>query len=232
MKIYSMRTLILSICFACSSFVMHGQSANGIRLDAGNNLVIVYLDGKQISLPTSSCFIANLTYGRYAVEVYDANAYRGGIYNYRGKLVYRESVVYRGRGVKDLVIDDYMDGQQVQPSHPDDSYYPGGYFPRGIMDPQNFNTFLKTLKDETFESSQLKMLETAVVNTRFTSDQCVRILQLCNFDSERIKFMKVLYPAVTDKQNFFKVVNKFDFDSNKEEMNCFIKDYHKTHSTY
>ena len=227
-----MRTLILSICFVCSSFVMHGQSVNGIRVDAGNNLVIVYLDGKPISLPTSSCFIANLTNGRYAIEVYDANVYRDGAYSYRGKLVYRESVVYPGRGVKDLIIDDYMDGQQVHPSHPDDSYYPGGYFPRDIMDPQNFNIFLKTLKDETFESRQLKMLETAVVNTRFTSDQCVRILQLCNFDSERIKFMKLLYPAVTDKQNFFKVINKFDFESNKEEMNRFIKDYHKMHSTY
>ena len=224
-----MRNLILSLCIACSSFMLQAQTVNGIRVDAGDNLVIVYLDGKQISLPTSSCFIANLTNGRYAVEVYDANAYRDGKYNYRGKLVYRESVVYRGRGVKDLVIDDYVEDHQMQPSHPEDSYYPGGYYPRGIMDPQSFNTFLKTLKDETFESSQLKMLETAVVNTRFTSDQCVRILQLCDFDSERIKFMKLLYPAVADKQNFFKVANLFDFDSNKHEMNRFIKDYHNTH---
>ena len=224
-----MRSLILSICFACSSLVMHGQSVSGIRVDAGNNLVIVYLDGKQISLPTSSCFIANLTNGRYAVEVYDANAYRDGMYNYRGKLVYRESVVYRGRGIKDLVIADYEEGQQMQPSYPENPYYPGDYYPRGVLGPQNFNTFLKTLKDETFESSQLKMLETAVINTRFTSDQCVRILQLCDFDSERIKFMKLLYPSVADKQNFFKVINKLDFDSNKHEMNRFIKDYHKTH---
>ena len=224
-----MRSFILSLCIACTTFISQAQSVNGIRVDAGDNLVIVYLDGKQISLPTSSCFIAHLSNGRYAIEVYDANAYREGAYNYRGKLVYRESVIYRGRGIKDLVIDDYMEGQQVLPSHPDDSYYPGGYYPRGVMDPQSFNTFLKTLEDETFESSQLKMLETAVVNTRFTSDQCVRILQLCDFDTERIKFMKLLYPAVTDKQNFFKVVNKFDFDSNKNEMNRFIKDYHKTH---
>ncbi len=224
-----MRSLILSICFVCSSLTIYAQSVNGIRVDAGNNLVIVYLDGKQISLPTSSCFIANLTNGRYVVEVYDANAYRDRKYNYRGKLLYRESVVYRGRGIKDLIIDDYAEGQQALPPYPDDSYYPGGYYPRGVMDPQNFNTFLKTLKDETFESSQLKMLETAVINTRFTSDQCLRIIQLCNFDSERIKFMKLLYPAVTDKQNFFKVVDKFDFDSNKQEMNRFIKDYHKRH---
>ena len=224
-----MRSLILSLCIACSSFILQAQTVNGIRVDAGDNLVIVYLDGKQISLPTSSCFIANLTNGRYAVEVYDANAYRDGKYNYRGKLVYRESVVYRGRGIKDLVIDDYVENQQMQPPYPENPYYPGDYYPRGIMNPQSFNTFLKTLKDETFESSQLKMLETAVVNTRFTSDQCVRILQLCDFDSERIKFMKLLYPAVADKQNFFKVVNLFDFDSNKHEMNRFIKDYHNTH---
>ena len=224
-----MRNLILSICFACSSLAMHAQSATGIRVDAGDNLVVVYLDGKQISLPTSSCFIANLTNGRYAVEVYDANAYRDGKYNYRGKLVYRESVVYRGRGIKDLIIDDYMENLPVQPSHPEDSYYPGGYYPRGVMDPQNFNDFLKTLEDATFESSRLKMLETTVINTRFTSDQCVRIIQLCDFESQRLKFMKLLYPVVVDKQNFFKVINLFDFDSNKREMNSFIKDYHKTH---
>ena len=224
-----MRSLILSMCFVCSSFVMHAQSVSGIRVDAGDNLVIVYLDGRQVSLPTSSCFIANLTNGRYAVEVYDANSYREGKYNYRGKLVYRESVVYRGRGIKDLIIDDYVEDQLVQPSYPEYSYYPDSYYPRGVMDPQSFNTFLKTLKDETFESSQLKMLETAVINTRFTSDQCVRILQLCDFDNERIKFMKLLYPAVVDKQNFFKVVNLLDFDLNINEISRFIKDYHKTH---
>lgn len=64
-----MRSLILSICFISSSFAMYAQSASDIRVEAGNNLVIVYLDGKHISVPTSSCFIANLTKGRYAVQV-------------------------------------------------------------------------------------------------------------------------------------------------------------------
>ena len=223
------RNLILSLCVACSSFMLQAQSVNGIRVDAGDNLVLIYLDGKQISLPTSSCFIANLTNGRYAIEVYDANAYRDGEYNYRGKLVYRESVFYRGRGIKDLVIDNYVEEKPLLPSYPQEPSYPGGYYPYGVMDPQRFDIFFKTLKDETFESSQLNMLETAVINTRFTSEQCERILRLCSFDSGRIKFMKLLYPAVVDKQNFFQVVQLLDFDSNKKEINCFIQDYHKTH---
>ena len=225
-----MRSLLLSICIACSSLTAQAQTVHGIRVDAGDNLVIVYLDGKQISLPTSSCFIANLTNGLYAIEVYDANAYRDGEYNYRGKLVCRESVLYRGKGVKDLVIDDYVEDRPSIPTHPQDTpYYPGEYYPYGVMDAQNFATFVKTLEDLTFESKQLNMLETTVVNTRFTSDQCERILKLCNFDSERINFMKILYPAVVDKQNFFKVTKTLDFDSNIQEMNDFIREYHRTH---
>ena len=222
-----MRNLILSLCIACSSFMLQAQSVNGIRVDAGDNLVLVYMDGKQISLPTSSCFIANLTNGQYAIEVYDANAYRSGEYNYRGKLVFRESIRYRGRGIKQVTIEDYVDDEDSD--YPDDPFFPGGHYVHNVMSPKAFAVFFEEFKDRTFESKQLKMLETAVVNTNFTSAQCAKLITACSFDRVRLECLKRLYPAVVDKQNFFMVVEKFDFNSYKDDMNEFIQEYHKTH---
>ena len=39
-------------------------------MDTGDKFIIVYLDGTQTSLPTPLCFIANLSNGRYAIDVY------------------------------------------------------------------------------------------------------------------------------------------------------------------
>ena len=48
---------------------LQAQSVNGIRIDGGNTPILVYLGGNQISLPTTTCFIANLNPGHYTVEV-------------------------------------------------------------------------------------------------------------------------------------------------------------------
>ena len=208
-----MRKLLLSILFTCSAWcLLQAQSISGIRVDAGNNLVLVYVNGKQISLPTSSCFIANLHQGRYALEVYDTQAYGPGRPLVRGKLMYRESVYYKGYGIKEIRVSNCV---------------PDRFDQMNVLSPELFDEFYRTLKRETFFRARLKMLERTVIHTRFTCAQCKRILHLCDFDNERLPFMKVLYPAVVDKQNFFTVIRKFDFNANKEEMHRFIKQYHQ-----
>ena len=65
-----MRKIIISFCILFAALSLQAQSVNGIRIDGGNTPILVYLGGNQISLPTTTCFIANLNPGHYTVEVY------------------------------------------------------------------------------------------------------------------------------------------------------------------
>ncbi len=220
-----MRNFLLLIWVACSSWMLQARTVDGIRIDAGDCLVLVYLNGEQVSLPTSSCFIANLSQGNYILEVYEANASRPYRRHHPRKLLYRQNVRYEGHGIKDILVD--------VPEHGSFPSYPNGNTPCpdesfwGGMAPEVFNRFLKDLKEETFFSDQKRMIDSAVITARFTSSQCAKIIEICDFDSERLEVMKKLYPAVVDKQNFIVVLNSLDFDSSKSTMNRFIKEYHK-----
>ena len=59
-----MRKIIISFCILFAALSLQAQSVNGIRIDGGNTPILVYLGGNQISLPTTTCFIANLNPGR------------------------------------------------------------------------------------------------------------------------------------------------------------------------
>ena len=65
-----MRKIIISFCILFAALSLQAQSVNGIRIDGGNTPILVYLGGNQISLPTTTCFIANLNPGHYTVEVF------------------------------------------------------------------------------------------------------------------------------------------------------------------
>ena len=222
-----LRSLIIAFIFAFSSTLLHAQHLHGIRIHAGNHRVLVYMDGRQISLPTTSCFIANLHQGRYAIEVYEAGSHHHGSHM-RGRLLYRESVRYKGHGIKDIVVNGRVD-DRFPPYSPSSPSCPDRYDPLHVMSSEVFEDFYKTLKHETFLNARLKMLGRTIINTRFTCAQCKRILHLCDFDSERLKYMKMLYPVVVDKQNFYMVMKKLSFNASKNEMERFIKDYHLRH---
>ena len=80
-----MRKIIISFCILFAALSLQAQSVNGIRIDGGNTPILVYLGGNQISLPTTTCFIANLNPGHYTVEVYATRFTRPGERVWKGE---------------------------------------------------------------------------------------------------------------------------------------------------
>ena len=112
-----MRKIIISFCILFAALSLQAQSVNGIRIDGGNTPILVYLGGNQISLPTTTCFIANLNPGHYTVEVYATRLYpvRESEYG-KEKNCIKDYVYFDGRGVKEI----WVDGRDnVQPERPD-----------------------------------------------------------------------------------------------------------------
>lgn len=92
-----MRKIIISFCILFAALSLQAQSVNGIRIDGGNTPILVYLGGNQISLPTTTCFIANLNPGHYTVEVYATRFTRPGERVWKGEKLYKDYVYFDGR---------------------------------------------------------------------------------------------------------------------------------------
>ncbi len=220
-----MRKFVLSFCLLLTVVSLAAAPIKGFRIEAGQS-VIVYVDGVQVCTATTSCFVANLPVGYYKVEVYAVDpGRRGADGNRRGNLLFSERIHFSGRNIHDITISGRNDHR---PDHrPDDDsmdYYPSDSY--HVMSPSVFAQFLRSLKDTPFDSERTKLIDTVMVTSFFTTDQCRAITDLYTFDSERLKFMKLIYPKIVDKANFFTVIETLTFSSSKDDMNKFVRKWH------
>lgn len=211
-----MRKIILSLCLLLATLAVQAARLNGIRVETSGNRVVVYIDGQQICTPTTNCFFSTTLGGTFRVEVYSARSARPGERGANGKLLYDQRVYLNGMEIKDI----YIEGE-------------GGRFPESsvnkpgrVMERNAFDQFVNAVKAEPFDSDRLKMIEGAMVTNDFTSGQCRKLADLYTFDSDKKKIMKLMYPRIHDKENFFMVIESLTFSSDKNEINDFIKEYH------
>lgn len=222
-----MRKIIISFCILFAALSLQAQSVNGIRIDGGNTPILVYLGGNQISLPTTTCFVANLKSGYYTVEVYATRFTRPGERVWKGERLYNERVYFNGNGVMEIMVNgrDEMrpDNRPGRPEH-------GGHRPvydryDRVMNKQLFQAFFDNVKNEPFEKDRIALINAALASSDFTTDQCLQLVKFYAFDNERMKIMKMIYPRIVDKEAFFMVINSLTFSSNKKKMYDFVKEY-------
>lgn len=217
-----MRKIIISFCILFAALSLQAQSVNGIRIDGGNTPILVYLGGNQISLPTTTCFVANLKSGYYTVEVYATRFTRPGERVWKGERLYNERVYFKGNSVMEIMVNgrDEMrpDNRPGRPEH-------GGHRPvydryDRVMNKQLFQAFFDNVKNEPFEKDRIALINAALASSDFTADQCLQLVKFYAFDNERMKIMKMIYPRIVDKEAFFMVINSLTFSSNKKR--CMI----------
>ncbi|TGY02090.1 DUF4476 domain-containing protein [Bacteroides acidifaciens] len=222
-----MRKIIISFCILFAALSLQAQSVNGIRIDGGNTPILVYLGGNQISLPTTTCFVANLKSGYYTVEVYATRFTRPGERVWKGERLYNERVYFKGNSVMEIMVNgrDEMrpDNRPGRPEH-------GGHRPvydryDRVMNKQLFQAFFDNVKNEPFEKDRIALINAALASSDFTADQCLQLVKFYAFDNERMKIMKMIYPRIVDKEAFFMVINSLTFSSNKKKMYDFVKEY-------
>ena len=222
-----MRKIIISFCILFAALSLQAQSVNGIRIDGGNTPILVYMGGNQISLPTTTCFVANLKSGYYTVEVYATRFTRPGERVWKGERLYNERVYFKGSGVMEIMVNgrDEMrpDNRPGRPEH-------GGHRPvydryDRVMNKQLFQAFFDNVKNEPFEKDRIALINAALASSDFTVDQCLQLVKFYAFDNEPMKIMKMIYPQIVDKEAFFMVINSLTFSSNKKKMYDFVKKY-------
>ena len=222
-----MRKIIISFCILFAALSLQAQSVNGIRIDGGNTPILVYLGGNQISLPTTTCFIANLNPGHYTVEVFATRFTRAGERVWKGEKLDKDLVYFDGRGVTEIWVDGRDNMRPERPGRPEQGEHRPGYGYNRVMNDQLFQTFYKEMKNEPFKDDRMKLLNAALAGSDFTSAQCLQLTKLYTFDDDRMEIMKIMYPRIVDKEAFFTVINTLTFSSSKEKMKDFIIGYGK-----
>lgn len=205
------RHWLLSVCLILVALpVVKAAPIDGIRVESPSCKVVVMIDGQQVCLPTHSCFVANLR-GSCRVEVYEASS-RGGNPR-RGKLLHEERVSCSAGEVKEIFVSG--------------SGKPGGHWDAPVMSPAAFEKFMGLVKKQDFDSERREVIDHALRTSLFTTDQCIRMMDLYDFDREKKQLMKKIYPKIVDKPNFYYAIDKLDFLSDRREVENFIKQYHE-----
>ena len=213
-----MRKMIISFCLLFAALSLQAQSVNGIRIDGGDTPILVYLERTRICLPTTTCFIANLTPGHYTIEVFATRFTSAGERVWKGEKLYKDLVYFDGRGVKEIWVGGRDDMRPEKPGRPGQEDYRPGYGYNRVMSNRIFQTFYKEMKNEPFKDDRIKLLNAALAGSDFTSAQCLQLTKLYTFDADRMEIMKMMYPRIVDKEAFFTVIGTLTFSSNKEKM--------------
>lgn len=88
------------------------------------------------------------------------------------------------------------------------------------------NVLYEKVKDA-FSFDQLKILQTGMNGRNITCKQCVKLLSICDFDNERIKFLQVMAPHIYDCHNRQLIIDTMSFASEKDEARQLIERYCK-----
>lgn len=83
---------------------------------------------------------------------------------------------------------------------------------------ENFAKLLKGLKAEAFDDGKASFVASFAAQSHLSCAQARELLKAFSFDDGRIKSAVALYPRLTDKENFFTVLDVFSFDASRTEV--------------
>lgn len=220
MKTIKLRPFIVGLfLLLLGTLSIQAAALRGIRIESSGDPIVVYLNGEQICTPSVSCFIANLSAGYYAVEVYNTRFSGRQERGKSGELLYNQRVYYTGREVKEIFVGEVSNNRPSRPSRPSVSR-------ESAMNRNSFEDFYRTLKAKSFDSDRFTLIRTALLTSRFTSEQCLRMTDMLRFDGDKVMMMKELYPRIVDKENFYMAIEPLRFQSEKDKIYEFVKNYH------
>lgn len=115
--------------------------------------------------------------------------------------------------------------QQPQQNHHQHNNYNGGGC-MYAMNPQDFSAAQSTISGISFSDTQLSTAKSIASSNCLSTDQIGTLMSLFSFEETKLDFAKYAYDYCVDRNNYFKIVNKFTFDASKTELNQYISGRH------
>ncbi|MDD2413013.1 MAG: DUF4476 domain-containing protein [Bacteroidales bacterium] len=90
------------------------------------------------------------------------------------------------------------------------------------MGDYEFSMLKSTLASQSFDSRKLSLAKSALSHNQIVSRQALELVELMNFESNKLSLAKFAYESTIDKGNYFMVNNAFSFSSSIDELNRYI----------
>lgn len=101
--------------------------------------------------------------------------------------------------------------QQRRPHH-DRPFHKGS-----VMNKHDFEFLYKVIKQKSFKNDRLELLSVGVLDNYFSCKQCVKIMSLCSFDSDKLEILDIMAKHIADLEHADLILESFTFDSNREK---------------
>lgn len=133
---------------------------------------------------------------------------------YLTKLSYRDYI-----RAKDLLIDSY---NMLMLINDEDEYTNEEPY---AMNDSEFSALVDAVKNESFESDMLSIVQISAKYNYYTVSQVVRLIDLFSFSNGKMEVVKLTYPNVIDKFNSHHIINAFAYSSDKEKVREIIASF-------
>lgn len=91
------------------------------------------------------------------------------------------------------------------------------------MTKQEFNRFIKAVKDKSFDDDMLRLIAVVSSSSYFTCEQCVKLMNLFSFDKEKLKVCRLIAPMLVDRQNSQIILDNLNLVDSTIKCDTFIK---------
>jgi hypothetical protein len=99
------------------------------------------------------------------------------------------------------------------------------YGNKTVMNDNEFGRTLFSIGNERFENNKVNMAMQVINANYFTSSQVKQMLQLFSFENNKLDLAKKAYGKTIDQRNYYLVNEVFSFNSSKDELARYIRDY-------
>lgn len=93
------------------------------------------------------------------------------------------------------------------------------------MDDREFDLVVQSIEKEWLESNKLKSATHVAQSNKLTSAQVKELMLLFSFESNKLDVAKQAYANTVDKKNFSIVNDAFSFNSSRDELARFIRNF-------
>ena len=225
--------LLMITTFSLSAFA-YDEGKLTVTVASQSNIQVV-IDGRSYNVYENTVVLNNIRSGNHNIKIYRGrNSSRGN----RAELLYSANIYIKpsydvdvmiNRFGKALVDEQYMRGNRPEGDNRfennngnDNGNYENRY--NRPLSETDYHRFLEHVKTQWF-SGKLTAAREGFTRNRFTTAQVKGVLQLFSTDSDKLDLAKLVYRNITDPRNFYNLYDMCSFQSSKDELEKYTRDY-------
>ncbi len=89
--------------------------------------------------------------------------------------------------------------------------------PENRMSDREFSILYRRVKEKSFKDDRFELIEIGSLDSRFDTAQCLQLLELFDFDDDRLRALAFLAPHLVDRRGADRLLDCFTFESSRKQ---------------